>query len=73
MRAVAARHDHCSMPAIHRQTHQMRKLLLGARGDGEIDAVAGHHLGDLLGCALMQMQAHLRVLGAKLRMTGGST
>ncbi len=62
---MAARHDHRPMPAIHRQAHQMRELLLRARGDGEVDAVARHHFGDLLRGALVQMQAHLRIFEPK--------
>ena len=62
---MALRHHHGAVPAIDRQAHQMRKQLLRARRDGEIDAVAGDHFGDLLGGALMQMQAHLGVFLAK--------
>ena len=58
-------HDHGPMPAIHGQAHQMRKQLLGARGDRKIDPVACDHLRDLLRGALMQMQPHLRILRAK--------
>ncbi len=62
---VAARYDHRSVPAIHRQTHQMRKLLLRTRGYREIDAIARDHFGNLLRGALMQMQAYLRIFEPK--------
>ena len=62
---MAARHDHGAMPAVYRQPHQMRKQLLGAGGDGEVDPVARHQLGDLFGGALVQVQAHLRIAGAE--------
>ncbi len=43
----------------------MRKLLLRTRGYGEIDTIACDHFGNLLRCALVQMQAYLRILEPK--------
>ena len=59
------RHHHGAVPAVYRQAHQMREQLLGAGRNGEIDPVARHHLGDLLRRALMQVQTHFRIFGAK--------
>src|SRR5438552_2850646 len=59
---VAARHHHGTVPAVHRQAHQMRKQFFRARGNGEVHAVARHHFGNLFGGALMQVQPHLGVL-----------
>ena len=43
----------------------MREKLLRSGGNGEVDAVARDHFRDLLRGALMQVQAHLRILEAK--------
>jgi hypothetical protein len=69
------------MPSIDWQAHQVRKEFLRTRRDGEIDAIAGHHLRDLFRCALMKMQPDFGILGperaddlrqhvARLRMGG---
>ncbi len=63
---VVARHHDVAVPAIARQQRKAVVERLRARGDREVDAIERGHLGDLLGGALVQVQAHLRVLLAEL-------
>ncbi len=49
------------MPAIARQQYQIAEQLLRAGVDGEVDAIALGHVGDLLGRALVQVQFDLRI------------
>ena len=60
---MVARDDDGAMPAVAGQERQIGEQALGAGGDGAVDAIVGDHLGDLLGGALVQVQAHIRVLG----------
>jgi hypothetical protein len=48
------------------QQHEIGKLLLAARVDGEVDAVERRHLGNLVRGALVQVQLHVRVLAAEI-------
>ncbi len=63
---MTARHDHGTVPAIHRQAHQVREQFLRAGGYREVDPIARHHFRDLLGGALMQMQADFRIFAPEL-------
>ena len=62
---MAAGHDHVTVPPIAGQQHHVGEQLLRARGDREVDAVELRHFGDLLGCALVQVQADVWVALAK--------
>ncbi len=63
---MIARHHDYAVPAIARQQRQVIEQVLGTGIDGAVDAVLRHHFRDLLGCALMQVQAHVGVAGAEL-------
>src|SRR5690606_27223967 len=63
---MAVGHDDAPMPAIARQQDEVRKQLLRARVDREIDAIARGEVGDLLRGSLMQVELDLRVALAEL-------
>src|SRR5690242_15942019 len=54
------------MPAVTGQQRELAEQMLRAGGDGAIDTIARHHLGDLLGSSLVQVETHLRVASAEL-------
>ena len=62
---MTLRHDDDPLPSVQRQPHQLRKELVRARRNHELQEVSRHHVRDLLGGTLMQMQAYFRVLCAK--------
>jgi hypothetical protein len=54
-------HDDGAVPAVARHQRQIGEQLFRTGGNGAVDAVLGHHLGDLLRGALVQIQADIRV------------
>src|SRR5215469_3796425 len=57
------RYDDRAMPAIARQQREIREQALVPGRDGAVDAIARHHLRDLLRGPLVQVESHLRVAG----------
>jgi len=63
---MLGRNQDLAIPAIARDEQEVRKQFLRTRRNGEIDFVGSNHVGDLLGRALVQVEADARVSLAKL-------
>ena len=62
---VAVRGHHAAVPAVAGQGGQLFVQQDAFGGDGEVRLAGHHHIADLRGVALLELQAHIRVMLAK--------